>query len=564
MKNNYDDDFIYSVDSMVDISDINSLKQAPKNKRAKKPKTPTVPDGYTDINNIGKFSVSDKNPKNRKKIIIISSVAATVVVALGIAGFSLLNNGGILSSEDDKDFVFPKNASVSGISLADKTLSQAKTLLEAKKEEFIKPVRISVDTNSDLIELTEADFSYNFDIDEVLARVKSDAEDKSINISEMDYEVTALVTKDSITKKATEIKGKIDRKPKNAFVSEFKPYSDHRFIYTDAENGCSLDSATLENDIGNVFAKNLSESRIIATIEPVSPEITVDNIKKNVVKLATYETVSYNTENGTSNMDLSLKACNGSIINPGEVWSFNECTGDSNLESNGYKPANVISEGQIISGIGGGICQTSSTIYYAAVKSNLEIEERYNHMWASSYVPTGLDATIDYPRLDLKLSNPTQYQMFLECKLVDRTLTATFWGYKSPDYDEIRTYNEITDRSSSNYKVKAWRIYCKDGKEISRESLGTSTYDSDKGYVFYPAENDIEPTKNNNDNNNQSQPTTAKPTEPKPTEKPTQKPTQKPTESKPSEKPTQKPTEAPSSEQPSTEPTEESSEPSEE
>ena len=200
--------------------------------------------------------------------------------------------------------------------------------------------------------------------------------------------------------------------------------------------------------------------------------------------------MAYNTEYGTSNMAVSLEACNGSIIDPGEQWSFNECTGDSNLESNGYKSAHVISEGKIIDGIGGGICQASSTIYNAAIRANMEVEERHNHQWASSYVPTGLDATIDYPNLDLVLSNPTDFQMFLECRVDGNTLYASVWGVKSDYWDEIHTRNEVSDKGSKSYTVRAWRIYIKDGKEVDSEELFKSTYDLDYGVVFIEADND--------------------------------------------------------------------------
>ena len=120
----------------------------------------------------------------------------------------------------------------------------------------------------------------------------------------------------------------------------------------------------------------------------------------------------------------------------------------------------------------------------------MKVEERYCHKWASSYVPTGLDATIDYGNLDLKLSNPTDYQMFLECKVVDNTLYVSFWGWKSDSYDLIMTRNKLTNKGSSSYTVKAWRVYYKDGKEIDSESLGSSTYDTENGYVFIDANND--------------------------------------------------------------------------
>ena len=201
-------------------------------------------------------------------------------------------------------------------------------------------------------------------------------------------------------------------------------------------------------------------------------------------------------------MKVALAACNGSVIESGDEWSFNNCTGDSNLESNGYKSAHVISEGKIIDGIGGGICQASSTIYNAAIRANMEVEERHNHQWASSYVPTGLDATIDYPNLDLVLSNPTDFQMFLECRVEGNTLYASVWGVKSDSWDEIHTRNEVSDKGSKTYTVRAWRIYLKDGKEVDSEELFKSTYDLDYGVVFIEADNDTSLGGSGNDSSN--------------------------------------------------------------
>ena len=573
---NYDDNFTYDANGMVDISDDTNDKKFKNNfNTLQNPKKAYIPEEYTDINNTdilnNLHNFKDEQNKKKKKILIISSVAASVVAALCVTGFCLWQGGIFNLGDKHKEFVFSQTAYVSGISLADKTVEQAKSLLEANKTDFIEPISISIDANDEIFELNETDFEYTYDIDEVLAQMKANETDKDKSNDEKTYKVTALVTSESIIKNAKDIKAKIDTEPENAFVSEFKPYASERFIYTEAKAGFSLDEDTLVDDIGGVFAKKVKNSTIKAYVEPIEADITVSDIKNNVVKLATYETVSYNTANGNSNMKVSLAACNGSIINPGEIWSFNECTGDSNLESNGYKAANVISEGKLVPGIGGGICQTSSTIYYAAVKANMGIEERYNHMWASTYVPTGLDATIDYPRLDLKLSNPTKYQMFLECKMVDTTLTATIWGYKSPDYDEIVTFNETTSRSSQNYKVKAWRVYCKDGKEINRESLGTSTYDNDRGYIFYPAENKL-PKASDDDNTNQSSSSSKPQSSSKPasssssktSSSSSSKPSSTPSATKPAQSstaPTQKPTEPsttnPPQTEPSTEPTSE-------
>ncbi len=539
-KNSYDD-FIVLDEGLVDIS---SGKAAP-----------------TQANDAKHSSGSRKNPNNKnskKKIIVISSVAAAVVVALGITGFCLLQSGVFGNpTVENSEFVFKDGTVVSGVSISGKTMEEAKKLLESREESFIKPISISVDADGDVTTLTQSDFEYTFDIDTVLSNVKNDALNPSgNNTSESKtYEITATITVDSIEKNAKKIEKATNRNAKNAYVSKFTPYSDKRFEYAEAEKGRKLNAEDLTDQLKTAVSQGASESRIIADVETVDAKINVDDLKKNIKKLSSYETVSTNSENGTENMRVSLAACSGSVIEPGATWSFNKCTGDSNLESNGYKSAGVIANGELTSGIGGGICQSSSTIYNAAIRANMDVEERYCHKWASSYVPTGLDATIDYPRLDLKLSNPTEYQMFMECKLVDRTLYVSIWGVKDSSYDEIKTHNEMTDKGDSSYTVKAWKVYYKDGKEVDRKSLGSSTYDSDHGYVFIEADNDSNAKNTNVDNVNEttkpessnsesshsssssssSSSTSSKPqssssatSKPKPTQAPTEAPTEPP------------------------------------
>lgn len=531
MNNHYYDDYIVTDEGLVDITSNDSQSTNKNNKR---------------------YSNNKNNGKN-KRAIIIASVCVAVVAVLGVTGFCLFQSGVFSSKDPDAEYVFDEDTTVSGISIAGKTMEDAKALLESMQDTFIDPVSISVDTNGEITNLTEADFEYTFNIDEVLKTVKADSELKKSD-DEKVYEITATVTEDSIQKNVKNIEEKSNKDAKNAYVSKFNPYSDNRFEYTEAVQGCKVNTDDLNDRLQAVFASKASEQRIVTDVKTVDADITVDDIKKNVKKLSSYETVSTNNANGNSNMKVSLEACNGSIIEPGAVWSFNECTGDSNLESNGYKPANVISDGELVEGIGGGICQSSSTIYNAAIRANMDVEERYPHMWASGYVPTGLDATIDYPRLDLQLKNSTEYQMFLECKMVGATLYVSFWGYQSDSYDEIKTANKMISQNESGYKVEAWRVYYKDGKEVDRESLGTSTYDYKNGSIIYIAadmddnavDRDVDDLEDSSSSKTSSSKTSSSSstskTEPA-TTKPTQPTTQKPTE--PATEETEEPTTLP-------------------
>ena len=337
-------------------------------------------------------------------------------------------------------------------------MKEAKALLENNKSTFITAVKFSIQIGDDTEELTQKDFEYTYNIDEVLNQIKSNEESTFPSSSTestgttgvQEINVKATVTDKSVQKNVDAIVEEYNTEAVDAYVSDFHPYAEKRFDYVGEVSGRAVDGDSLKTKILDGFKSGKNYCDIEADVEEVEAEVTEDFLKENIVKLGSYETYSTNTENGTTNMKISLEACNGSIIDPGETWSFNDCTGDSNLESNGYKSAHVISEGKIIDGIGGGICQ--------------------------------------------------DYQMFLECKVDGYTLYATFWGYQDPSYDEIKTSNEMKNNGGSTYSVRAWRIYYKDGQKVDEEELPSSTYDSDNGVIFYPADtDDHEKTDDDND-----------------------------------------------------------------
>lgn len=440
-----------------------------------------------DISSGARYATNNNGNNNQKNKILIISIVAAIVVALGVAGFcvfSALSNSGNDQNKPsvnaNNEFIFADKTTVSGLDISGKTVKEAKALLEKNTQYFITPVTLKLDVAGNAVTLDQSKFEYTYNIDEVLSRVKADAE-AGKSTADKKYEVSAVVTNDSVNKNVGEICEKYNVAATDARVSEFRPFTDNRFTFEEAVDGLKIDDADLKKQIGDALHSGQKEVAITAKTSEEKAEVTADFLKKNIVKLGSFETYSYNTDNGTSNMHVSLEACNGSVIEPGAEWSFNECTGDSNLESNGYKSAHVISEGRVTDGIGGGICQSSTTIYNAAILSDMEIVERYNHKWPSGYVDIGLDATIDYPNLDLKLKNQSAYQMFLECKEQDNTLTATFYGYHDPSYDTIETETSDISYSGNSYSVKAWRVYYKDGKEVDREALYSSTYDTDSG-----------------------------------------------------------------------------------
>jgi len=131
--------------------------------------------------------------------------------------------------------------------------------------------------------------------------------------------------------------------------------------------------------------------------------------------------------NRTENIRISAKAIDGKLLAPGERFSFNAVVGERTAEA-GYKEALIIEGDVFTPGLGGGICQVSSTLYNAVLLGNLEIVERHAHSLPISYVPPGQDATVAYPFLDFKFKNSLKHYLLIRSLVEENTLN--FWIYQ--------------------------------------------------------------------------------------------------------------------------------------
>lgn len=120
--------------------------------------------------------------------------------------------------------------------------------------------------------------------------------------------------------------------------------------------------------------------------------MTVDDLRKDFGMISSFETVSTNTENGNHNMGLALSRVNGTVLNPGDTFSYENIVGDSTNASTAFCRRAVFPGGALVQMYGGGICQASSTIYGAALRAGMTITLRDCHSSPSTYVPIGLDA----------------------------------------------------------------------------------------------------------------------------------------------------------------------------
>lgn len=220
-----------------------------------------------------------------------------------------------------------------------------------------------------------------------------------------------------------------------------------------------------------------------------------------------------------NNVRLAAAACNGVIILPGEEFSYNKTTGPRTT-AKGYGAAPAYVSGATVDEVGGGVCQGSSTIYYAVLHTSLEIVERKPHRYAVTYVPIGMDATVNYGSIDFRFRNNTDYPVKIVTSSYDaggtRKLNVKIYGTNPDGHYAVPTSNTfnivapsvqyvadssvprgslVLDRKQNSYRGRssqAYRtIYDKDGNQLERQDMGVSVYKMRPTvYHYNPADGD--------------------------------------------------------------------------
>jgi len=293
-------------------------------------------------------------------------------------------------------------------------------------------------------------------------------------------------------------------------------------IFKESSNGITFNLEDAKFLYTNTLEKKISIPLIIT-----QPEITTDSLSNEIFKdvLSTYTTKYKESEkNRTVNVKLSASKINGTILLPGQEFSYNNIVGERTFE-NGFKIATIFANNSHQQGLGGGICQTSSTLYNAVLYANLEVTNRANHQLLVSYVPLGQDATIAWPYTDLKFKNnrTTPIKIVVEAKDGKETVSilgiATNEDYEvtiksvtlsskayATEYIDDPTMNEgeesVVQYGTYGYTIEVYKILSKDGIEISNTLISTDKYNPLKKIVkkgtapITPTEpnNPIEPT----------------------------------------------------------------------
>jgi vancomycin resistance protein YoaR len=198
-----------------------------------------------------------------------------------------------------------------------------------------------------------------------------------------------------------------------------------------SRDGWTADTASAVDQI-LAFSRGGPRGPILLSERPLAPSLTTEAAGQLGIsqRISSYRT-TFDPTNAprVGNIGRMAAAIDGKVVKPGETFSLNDATGPR-TPANGYQEASVIVDGELVPGIGGGVCQVGTTLFNAVAEAGLEILTRSNHSLYISHYPIGRDATVDYGRLDLKFRNDTPYGLLLRALVDTKALTVSV--YSSP------------------------------------------------------------------------------------------------------------------------------------
>jgi vancomycin resistance protein YoaR len=465
--------------------------------------------------------MSKRKKKKNKKIILLAVLGIIILTTVGAVSGYVWN---IQKENSVWDKVIYPGVTVAGVNLKGKSKEEAINLL---KEEFGQEVlkkKINVSAGEKVYTIDYKKLNAKYDIENVVDEAFNYGKDLEMfdkhklikSSSSKPYELEFSYDDKYIGEIVNTIEKEINKEPVNASI---EMVSRGKFNVTPDVKGYKLEKDKLHSEIiGKINGELEGDVDINAPITELTAAVTgklLSTIDEKIASFGTsYTTSSYERSN---NIALATRSINGRLLLPGDTFSFNETVGER-TKARGYKEAGVIINNQIESGLGGGICQVSSTLYNAMLKTEIKSTERRHHSLRSTYVGLGMDATVDWGNIDYKFKNTLDYPVYIEGYVqnknvyfnvysnssltkrtyslvndVYQTIPSTTKTIEDPTLPEGTT--EIEKKASDGYRVRVIRRTHENGKTIKSEVLYTDYYRPVNGVVRKGTKKVVQPPK---------------------------------------------------------------------
>jgi len=340
---------------------------------------------------------------------------------------------------------------VNGIDVSGLSLKEANLNIVSHYKEKAEDFKLTLTHENNSWTLDNSDFKVNSNIHTILDEKQRLEKATSTHNKKVNYIKNSIKDGNSIDvsfnqiyvgldEKINNIIKEVEKEAKNSEV-KFNPNGENMFEIIPSETGLKVDKELLYKEINKRFLKN-EKLNIELPTYIVEPEIKEEDTSKLTNKIAEFSTdVSDSTGGRKSNVKLALSKFNGMVVAPGEEVSFNTITAPHTLE-NGYKIATIIVNGRFVDGVGGGICQASTTLYNTLLQTGIEISEVNKHTLPVRYVPLALDAMVSVGISDLKFKNTTNYPLFFKTSADENSVKVEIFSHELEDNISYKTRSE--------------------------------------------------------------------------------------------------------------------------
>lgn len=284
-----------------------------------------------------------------------------------------------------------------------------------------------------------------------------------------DYDTVIECPVESSDVNLDEVYERVHSEPQNPTLDP-----DNNYDLVEAKDGVDFDLDSAKTSLTE--AKDGDRVEIPLTYTPA--DMTTDEYKSLLFRdeLSSYSTEVEGSDNRKTNVKLAAEYCDGTILMPGESFSYNLGVGEL-TEERGFRPGPSYADGQSVMDMGGGICQVSSTMYMACLYANLEIDERHCHPYPSSYVPAGLDATVAWGGCDFIFTNDTDYPIKLSTTYDGYSTSCTIWGTVTEPFS-VELYTETLETEPYETKYELDKSLGKDEQVLDTVGIDGLTIQS--------------------------------------------------------------------------------------
>lgn len=459
-----------------------------------------------------KSKQSKKRDKSTTILIGLSLVSMVMVMAV-IGQFYLV---------EDKQETIKDGTYVNGYNISGMTTTEAQNYLSSAFSKSSENFNLTLRHGDKSWNFTNKDFEVNSDVFSIvemrewhdkevgtypdqlnyLSQISTDGSNVSLAFN---YIFTGL------DNKIDDVINEINVEPVNSTI-EFYPTKANMWSITEEKSGLQVDKIKLYNMINDAFMSSNQIDLEVPLIE-VLPEVTHEYNEGLTTLVSSFSTnVADSTGGRKTNVKLALSKFNGMRVDVGESVSFNSVTSPHSLE-NGYKTATIILNGRFVDGVGGGVCQASTTLYNALLTAGVQIDEVSKHTLPVKYVPLALDAMVS-EMSDLKFTNNTEYPIFIKTYSDSESVHVEIYSHPNDDGytyktrsvtlqdlpadgDIVRpdTKGEYTDKvlfkgeyyrltyPRGGYEAEAYLATYKDGVLIKEDKIRHETYRPQKGII---------------------------------------------------------------------------------